>query len=121
MKSFIEKNKPKNSNDIPQDNINLLKDLILKKKHILLVGPVGSCKTSAIYTIAEELDYEVLELNASDVRNKGNVEKIIGEACKQISLFGKKRLILIDEAEELSGIYDRGGSSAIYSIIQVIN
>jgi len=118
MKSFIEKNKPKNSNDIPQDNINLLKDLILKKKHILLVGPVGSCKTSAIYTIAEELDYEVLELNASDVRNKGNVEKIIGEACKQISLFGKKRLILIDEAEELSGIYDRGGSSAIYSIIQ---
>src|SRR3989344_3489762 len=118
MKSFVDNHTPKKSEDIPQENVSLLKDFAFKNKKVLLVGPTGSCKTSAVYAIANELGYEVFEINASDVRNKGNIEKIIGEACKQVSLFGKKRIILIDETEKLSGIYDRGGISAISTIIK---
>ncbi|HLC86197.1 MAG TPA: replication factor C large subunit [Candidatus Nanoarchaeia archaeon] len=111
-KSFIEKYKPKNLEDIPQDTQMLLK-LIKEKNNILIHGLTGTCKTSAVYKIADTLNYELLELNASDFRNRENVEKIVGENSKQTSLFNKKKMILVDEIEGLSGDQDRGGMQAL--------
>jgi len=120
MKNFTAKYKPLKSSDIPQD-ISILKESILKKECVLLGGPPGSCKTSSVYAIANELNYEVLELNASDVRNKDQIEKIIGEASKQRSLFNKEKLILMDEGDGLSGQEDRGGATALLKILKETN
>src|SRR3990167_11123220 len=111
MKSFVDKYKPKNSGEIPQ-NLEDLKRIIKNKQHALIVGPTGSCKTSAIYTIADELNYETIEINASDFRTKDQIESIIGSASKQQSLFMKEKIIIVDEVDCLSGTEDRGGAVA---------
>ena len=117
MKSFVDKYKPKLSKDIPQ-KLDIIKDLIKNKNHILIYGPTGSCKTSSLYTIAKELDYEIIEVNASDFRNKDQIESIIGSASKQKSLFQKEKLLIIDEVDCLSGTEDRGGAQAISSLLK---
>ncbi len=117
MKSFIEKYKPKNSKEIPQP-LGQIRDLIENKESILIYGQTGTCKTTSIYKIAEELDYEILELNASDFRTKDQIESIMGQASQQTSLFQRKKILLIDEVDCLSGTDDRGGASAIANIIK---
>ncbi|HLC58510.1 MAG TPA: replication factor C large subunit [Candidatus Nanoarchaeia archaeon] len=117
MKSFLEKYKPQKSEEIPQE-INLLKELIKNKKHSLIFGPTGTGKTSSIYLIAKELDYETIEVNASDFRTKEQINSIIGSASQQQSLFQKEKLLIIDEVDCLSGQDDRGGASAIVDLIK---
>ena len=65
-----------------------------KKKAIIVHGPTGCGKTASIYALCDELGYELLEINASDVRNKGAIETIIGTAVNQQSLFHKGKVIL---------------------------
>lgn len=117
MKSFAEKYKQKSSKEIPQ-NLEVLKNLIKNKKHILLSGPTGSCKTSSIYAIAKELDYEIMEVNASDFRTKDQIDLTIGQASQQQSLFQREKILLIDEADCLSGTEDRGGAQAILNVLK---
>jgi replication factor C large subunit len=120
MKSFIDKYKPSSSKDIPQ-NLEELKALILKKEKILLYGPTGVCKTSAVYAIAKENDLEIIEVNASDFRTKEQIETIVGNASKQQSLFNKEKIILIDEVDCLAGREDWGGAGAILNVMKETN
>ncbi len=92
-----------------------------KKKALTLFGPSGTGKTCSIYAFAEENNYEVLELNASDVRNKVNVGEFMDNAIHQMSLFMKPKIILIDEIDGLSGVKDRGGAQAIIKILDKTN
>tara|TARA_Y100000034_G_scaffold126499_1_gene177820 strand:+ start:524 stop:1693 length:1170 start_codon:yes stop_codon:yes gene_type:complete len=92
-----------------------------KKKALTLFGPTGTGKTCSVYAFAKENDYEVLELNASDVRNKSNVEEFMDSAINQMSLFMKPKIILIDEIDGLSGVKDRGGAQAITKILDKTN
>jgi replication factor C large subunit len=89
-----------------------------KKKALILYGPTGCGKTSIVYAIANELNCEIVEINASDYRNADEIEKKIGNALKQYSLFYKSKIILIDEVDGLSGTKDRGGMSMLAKIIE---
>ena len=90
-----------------------------RKKALFIYGPPGIGKTSIAEVLAKEHGFELIEVNASDKRNKGTLEEDLGKTVKQnITLFGKKRLILIDEMDGLSGSQDRGGISAISNIIE---
>jgi replication factor C large subunit len=86
------------------------------KKAALIHGPVGCGKTSAVYALASELGYELLELNAGDFRDKEKIKGIVGRAISQRSLFFKRKMILIDEIDNLSS-KDRGGINEILSVI----
>lgn len=90
-----------------------------KKKAVLLYGPSGCGKTSATYALAMQLGYEVIELNASDFRNKQEIHEIIGKASQQQSLFSKGKIILIDELEGISGNKDRGGIPEVVRLIEL--
>ena len=85
---------------------------------LFLHGPPGVGKTSSIHAYAKENGYDLLELNASDARNKKELEDFLSKATGQMSLFGTKKIILLDEVDGLSGRKDRGAPSAIINFIK---
>lgn len=124
MLPWTIKYRPKKSSEIKGqiDAVKSLKDFVenfrkKKKKAVILYGPSGNGKTCSVHAIAEELGLEILEVNASDFRNKDKIDASIGQASKQMSLFGKSKLLLVDEIDGLSGREDRGGVAAIAKVI----
>jgi replication factor C large subunit len=89
-----------------------------KKKALLLSGSPGSGKTSMIYALSNELHLEIIELNASDFRNKDQIQEVIGKAIAQQSLFAKSKVILVDELEGIAGREDRGGVQELLRLIE---
>ena len=121
MQLFVDKYTSKSLKDIKgQDKaLKSLNDFIKNKKKscAVLYGPTGSGKTSSVYALANDLDLEILEVNASDFRNAEGMQSTIGIASKQMSLFSKGKIILVDEIDGLSGTQDRGGIPELIRII----
>jgi len=90
-----------------------------RKKAVLLIGPPGTGKTAVVGAIANDLNFELVEFNASDKRNKDSIEVQVLRSAMQHTLDGRPRVILLDEVDGLSGTSDRGGVSAILKIINV--
>ena len=119
MNLLIDKYRPNSLKEIIGHD-GKLKDLvsyIKSKKSVIIYGKSGNGKTTSIYALAKDLNYEVCEFNSSEVRNKDNVERIIGSSLKQRSLFSKSKIILIDEVDNFSGAKDRGGIQALAKLI----
>ena len=107
-----------------QEAIQELKNFISNfsfqnKKAILLHGPSGCGKTAACYALASSLDYEIVEMNASDLRSKIKINQIIEEAINQQSLFHKGKIILVDEIDAISGFKDKGCIEALIKLAEV--
>jgi replication factor C large subunit len=86
-------------------------------KSVLLHGQAGTGKTSLVQALANDLGYELVETNASDVRTKSKLKSELKEATRQASFMGSKKLILIDEVDGMSGNSDRGGVKEIGTIV----
>lgn len=86
-------------------------------KALLLYGPAGTGKTACAQAIARELDYELIELNASEDRSAADIESKAFSAATQASLFGRKKIILIDEIDGIYGQADRGAIPAISKVL----
>ncbi len=87
-----------------------------RKKVALLAGPAGVGKTSVVYYLIRKYNYEFVEVNASDNRNKKSVELLVGKSSTEGTVLQGARvrkLILVDEADGLFGNEDRGGGSAL--------
>src|SRR3989344_4554215 len=117
---LIDQYKPKKTQDIiGQDSaINELKSCIKSKKPVILLGKSGTRKASSVYALAKELNYEIVESNSGEIRNKEGIINFLGSASSQQSLFYNGKLILIDEIEGFAGNADRGGLNAITDIIK---
>ena len=125
MIPFTKKYEPKSLKDIKgQDKaIEELKQIINnfkkeKKKAIWVYGPSGSGKTSIAHALANEFNYDIIEVNASDFRSADQINQKVGGAVFQQSLFSRGKLILVDEVDGLSGKEDRGGIQAITGLIE---
>lgn len=94
-----------------------VKDFPGGKRAALLYGPAGTGKTSLAYALARETDSEILELNASDLRNKEQLEKILRPASEQQSLSNKSKVILVDEIDGISTA-DKGGLPELLLLIE---
>ena len=82
-----------------------------------LHGPPGVGKTLLVETLAEERGLTLLRLNASDSRTASEIEARLSSASRTRTLLGSGRLILIDEADGISGS-ERGAVGAIVKIIK---
>ena len=88
------------------------------KKAAVLHGPAGCGKTSAAHAVAAENGWEVIELNASDQRSADVIKSIVGPASTSNTFARTTRLIILDEADNLHGNEDRGGTKAITEIVK---
>ncbi|MBS3078594.1 replication factor C large subunit [Candidatus Pacearchaeota archaeon] len=88
-----------------------------RKKALILNGPAGTGKTSVTIALAKELNLELFELNASDLRNRAKLEEILKPATLQSSLFNKGKIILMDEADGITAS-DRGGLPELIAVIE---
>ena len=125
MSIYTLKYQPKSSKEIfGQDlAVSQLRDFIVnykskRQKAALLHGPIGTGKTCSVYALAKELNYDVLEINSSDLRNADNIKSFLSSALGQQSLFFMPKLILIDEIDNLSGVKDRGCIPALMKAIE---
>ncbi len=95
-----------------------------RKKALLLVGPPGVGKTSVARAIAQDMGWNVIELNASDARNAAAIRKVATHGSTHRSLFhhpdAKKQrtLVLLDEVDHISGGLRKVSQSRIESAIQ---
>lgn len=78
-------------------------------KPLLLVGPPGVGKTSFVHALCREFDIDLIELNASDTRNKNLLAQVIYPIFSNASLTGKNFLLFLDEMDGISNREDSGG------------
>jgi len=87
-----------------------------KKKALMLYGPAGTGKTSLVLAAAKENSLDILELNASDLRNRQKLEQVLKPASVQMSLFSKGKILLMDEVDGVTGT-DIGGIPELLKVI----
>ncbi len=90
-----------------------------ESRPLILYGKPGTGKTSSVYALAADLNWEIIELNASDQRTRDIILRIAGTSSQTGSLSGAgRKVILLDEADNLHGTADRGGARAILEVIR---
>jgi replication factor C large subunit len=83
----------------------------------LLIGPPGIGKTSGIIALANELNYEIIEFNASDQRNAKVIVSLVGRASRTKQNPGfDGRIVLLDEVDGIHGNEDRGGLASLMKV-----
>lgn len=86
---------------------------------LLLVGPPGTGKTTLVHTLARQLDYDVVEMNASDIRNKEALQaRIMPVFQNTANLIGKKIMLFLDEVDGISGREDTGGLDTLIDLMK---
>ena len=88
---------------------------------VVLHGPPGVGKTSAAHALAADRDWPTIEMNASDSRKKDVIKRVAGEAARSGTLAAGgagRRLLVMDEADNIHGNVDRGGARATTDLVK---
>lgn len=87
-------------------------------KPLLLLGPPGVGKTSFIHALCREFNIDLIELNASDTRNKNSLSQVIYPIFSNSSLTGKNYLLFLDEIDGISNREDSGGLDFLVDVFK---
>ena len=86
-------------------------------KPLLIVGPPGTGKTTLANLASRDFGYDMIGLNASDVRNKKNIQEILEPVLGNQTVLGEP-MIFIDEVDGIHGRSDYGGVEALINILK---
>ena len=120
---WSEKYRPKNLLDMianeeaKESMVNWLGKWMKGSKPILLVGPPGIGKTTLATICAKQFGYDLIGLNASDIRNKQRIQEILGPVLGNTSVLGKP-MIFVDEVDGIHGRADYGGVETLIDILK---
>ena len=104
---WVEKYRPRTLDEVvgQQHIIGKLKKMInngCEIPHLLFYGRPGTGKTSVALALANEINADILELNASDDRGIDVVRKTILVFARYTSLSGGFKILLLDEADGIT-------------------
>ncbi|MFA1612318.1 replication factor C large subunit [Halobellus rubicundus] len=98
------------------------------REPVVCHGAPGVGKTSAAHALANDMGWEVVELNASDERTADAIERYAGRASRNATLSGSaggdsggRQLVVMDEADNIHYQYDRGGAQAVTQLLKDAN
>jgi replication factor C large subunit len=101
---------------------------IPKQRAVILIGDAGIGKTSSALALSGEFGWGVVEMNASDLRNADAIKRIATSGAMHetftdsgefiSSQHGGRKLIILDEADNIFGKEDYGGVQAISATIK---
>ena len=120
---WSEKYRPKNLLDMVGNEeakvlfVEWLGKWIKGSKPILLVGPPGIGKTTLATLCARQFGYDLIGLNASDVRSKQRIQDVLGPVLGNASVLGKA-MIFVDEVDGIHGRSDYGGVETLVDILK---
>ncbi|OLB91671.1 MAG: replication protein C [Thaumarchaeota archaeon 13_1_40CM_38_12] len=120
---WSEKYRPKNilemigNEEAKESFVNWLGKWIKGTKPLLLIGPPGIGKTTISLLGAKQFGYDMIGLNASDVRSKQRIQEILGPVLGSTGIFGKP-MIFVDEVDGIHGRSDYGGVEALVEILK---
>ncbi len=99
-----------------------------EKKAVILSGKPGVGKTSAALALANDMGWGVIEMNASDERNREAIQRLVGRSAVDDTFtsegdfvpyrHGKRTLLILDEADNVFGKEDRGGILEIKNTVE---
>ena len=99
-----------------------------EKPAVILQGDPGTGKTSSALSLGADMGWAVVEMNASDKRNaeeirnvalRGAVAQTFSDTGEFLStLAGGRKLIVLDEADNVFGREDSGGIAAIVDTLR---
>ncbi|MEF8874610.1 MAG: replication factor C large subunit [Candidatus Thermoplasmatota archaeon] len=97
-------------------------------KAVILAGKPGIGKTTSAIALARDMGWEVLEMNASDQRNRDAIKAFVGRSAVDDTFSrsgdftpyneGKRTLLILDEADNIFGTEDKGGIHEITKTIK---
>lgn len=120
---WSEKYRPKNllemvgNEEAKESFVKWLGKWIKGTKPLLLVGPPGIGKTTMAILGAKQFGYDLISMNASDVRSKQKIQEILNPILGNSSVLGKP-MIFIDEVDGIHGRSDFGGVEALVDILK---
>lgn len=71
-------------------------------KPIMLHGPAGTGKTSTAEALAKDMDWSIVEINASSQTRKDDIKQIV-QSVRSQSLDSDRTLFLLDEVDSING------------------
>jgi len=95
----------------------------LLKKGIYIYGEPGSGKTMFVMNILKELDYDIIQYDAGDIRNKSIIDTITKHNMSDkniMSMFHKKIKKIAIVMDEIDGMNngDKGGINSLIKLIR---
>lgn len=101
------------------DLVKWLKHWKIGTKPVLLSGPPGVGKSTAVYAVAKEFGYTIIEYNASDVRTRDRLREALAPTLENSSVFGDEKLmVFLDEIDGLLGRSDYAGMDYVLDFME---
>jgi DNA polymerase III delta prime subunit len=127
---WIEKYRPTTLKDyyIDSDHFDKINEWITDYKNntkevppfVILHGKPGIGKTTLAHLLFKEHNMEIVETNASDIRNKKQIKETISKIGKfKIDFCGEKTRmgIIMDEIDGISSSNDKGGLNELLEVV----